>query len=723
MHVLYIHAYTRYIYVQTRIHRFDCPSWPRSHEVGDGCSGIDVAPDLPGLPGVTIQFIVSCTADEPPEGCGKATTFPGIILRGPYAEVLQAVRNVTYIPADDQNSVRLRSRIYSGSSSRSVQWPVAKPYEELTVSVKFFCAGCGYAAQQDLSLVRRYMLHILPMNDKPVLVNPEDTYTRPRYCEPTPEEEDCVHDGAPLSTENCHRCHFGPFWAYEGRSAEVVQATGLEVTDTDIIEDCAYTDQKCTSLDVTALTLNGIFELNTLLGLNTYRNQPASKGFTAPINAVVSAVTVLNYQAPATIYNTQHSGQTEEIQVVASDQGFKGATGRATESLVYGTSLSATARIRINIVAVNDAPTIHFDVPGGAVGGVLRYNVKEDELQDIVGVRVEDDDVEEDVVSTLASALWMNDQELQPYIKKIKTMVEVSKGILFFPILNDLTILATFEAFYITIEPRYRKHDLCRSRAIITAPVGETGRASYAAVCAKVLGGGCVTGDEAACANADCLSVDPFGCDTGRILLHLRPADRLPQAGVYYQALLYAIATMADRTCGGVPYYESPHSFSTGFDCENDKACQQEAMAPCTERAGGCRCCANLNVSCGAHADCANLEAGSLCGCTYGGLAAREERVRAETAGQCGPWLPAEAKAKADTDGDDSVTIAELVAFRTACRATPDDIACEMYETSTRPLDCLTCTGLPCTYVGEGSQRCLHPLKLGNGTLDPTVSR
>ena len=217
---------------------------------------------------------------------------------------------------------------------------------------------------------------------------------------------------------------------YTHTHTQVVQATGLEVTDTDIIEDCAYTDQKCTSLDVTALTLNGIFELNTLLGLNTYRNQPASKGFTAPINAVVSAVTVLNYQAPTTIYNTQHSGQTEEIQVVASDQGFKGATGRATESLVYGTSLSATARIRINIVAVNDAPTIHFDVPGGAVGGVLRYNVKEDELQDIVGVRVEDDDVEEDVVSTLASALWMNDQELQPYIKKIKTMVEVSKGIL-----------------------------------------------------------------------------------------------------------------------------------------------------------------------------------------------------------------------------------------------------------------------------------------------------
>ena len=72
--------------------------------------------------------------------------------------MLEALHSVTYVPADDQNSQRLRSRIYSGSSSRSSAWPMAKPYEELTISVWFPpcvaagpdaeecpCHQCGYA--------------------------------------------------------------------------------------------------------------------------------------------------------------------------------------------------------------------------------------------------------------------------------------------------------------------------------------------------------------------------------------------------------------------------------------------------------------------------------------------------------------------------------------------------------------------------------------------------
>eukprot|EP00961_Rhodomonas_salina_P304176 3941511-Rhodomonas_salina.2 len=36
-----------------------------------------------------------------------------------------------------QNSARIRSRIYSASTSRSEHWPITKPYEELTLTVRF----------------------------------------------------------------------------------------------------------------------------------------------------------------------------------------------------------------------------------------------------------------------------------------------------------------------------------------------------------------------------------------------------------------------------------------------------------------------------------------------------------------------------------------------------------------------------------------------------------
>jgi hypothetical protein len=66
--------------------RFNCPSWPASHDQGDGCGGIALAPDVP-LPDVQVQFLPQCPGEAPPAGCGKATTFPGIVLKGPYQQV------------------------------------------------------------------------------------------------------------------------------------------------------------------------------------------------------------------------------------------------------------------------------------------------------------------------------------------------------------------------------------------------------------------------------------------------------------------------------------------------------------------------------------------------------------------------------------------------------------------------------------------------------------
>ena len=57
---------------------------------------------------------------------------------------------------------------------------------------------------------------------------------------------------------------------------------------------------------------------------------PSSKGFTASINYAAAALGVLNFKAPFTSFNTQHSGQIAEIEVSASDQGFAGAWGTRT---------------------------------------------------------------------------------------------------------------------------------------------------------------------------------------------------------------------------------------------------------------------------------------------------------------------------------------------------------------------------------------------------------
>jgi hypothetical protein len=571
-------------------------------------------------------------------------------------------------------------------------------------------------------MVRRYLLHILPMNDAPVLVNPADTYVRPSYCDPTPDLEDCLDSGQPLSQEECHRCHFGPFWAYEGDSETVVQVKGLQVTDEDVLESCAWTEQKCTSLDMQVLSLYGSLDINTRLGLAIYKDQSSSKGFTGPLKNTAAAVTMLKYRSPSTAYNTHHSGQVEALKIFVSDQGFEGASGAGRipdpAKLDFGSSLAVQTSIDITLVAVNDPPAIHFDVPGGRQGGVLRYNVQEDKLDGLLGVSVTDVDVEQEIQSTLANFLWMNDLELTVYIGKMRVIVQVSTGTLYLPVLSNLQILSTMEAFYLTVSTRYNGHDLCRSRALLMNPVGALGASSYTEVCAVIKEGACTSGEEAEC---ECLKNDD--CENGRTLLFIRPVDRLggEASRQYYVDLQYAIATTSDRTCGGVPYYKSPHLFSTGLDCENDKACQVEDMTPCQDSPGGCLCCANLNVSCTAHSDCDGLQQGSLCGCMWHGPAARDQRVLAQTQGQCGPWLPAESFVAADTDADQVLSRSELQKWRSACKLTPEEASCEEFSVATPPLECLTCRGMACTYRGKGANRCLHPLALSNGTVDSSV--
>jgi hypothetical protein len=327
---------------------------------------------------------------------------------------------------------------------------------------------------------------------------------------------------------------------------------------------------------------------------------------------------------------------------------------------------------------------------------------------------------QEDVVSTLAQKLWMSDPQYAPFIKKCQALVEVKKGVIFFPIVVNLGVLGTFEAFYLTLSTRYPKHDLCRARTLVMRPKGETGVSLYKEACAKDLSKeGCSSGLEPAC---ECLIKDD--CAEGRILLHVYPTQRERGAvsRKYYLDLLYAIATSADRTCGGVPWYKSPHGFSTGIVCSNDQQCKHEDNPLCSTTERGCLCCANLNVTCTSHDDCAKVEFGSLCGCAYDGLANTEDRVADKTNGQCGPWVGVDAFKYADVDKSGTLTNLELNNLIGFCRDSPSTPDCEeLFFGATRPLECLQCKGTPCTYQGAGSRSCIHPLAMSNGTVDITV--
>ena len=78
-----------------------------------------------------------------------------------------------------------------------------------------------------------------------------------------------------------------------------------------------------------------------------------------------------------------------------------------------------------------------------------------------------------------------------------------------------------------------------------------------------------------------------------------------------------------DKTCGGLPYFPPPHSFTQGQPCSSNTDCA--ALTACTPGVT-CACCANISAVCSSNADCDHFETGSLCGCTPGGL------------GYCGPY-------------------------------------------------------------------------------------
>jgi hypothetical protein len=105
----------------------------------------------------------------------------------------------------------------------------------------------------------------------------------------------------------------------------------------------------------------------------------------------------------------------------------------------------------------------------------------------------------------------------------------------------------------------------------------------------------------------------------------------------------------------------------------------------------------------------------------WDGLSNSDERRKATTNGLCGPWIPGKNMKVYDEDNNKKISLAELAILTgDVCQGStsPD---CEMYKVSNKPLACITCVGLPCTYQGQGSRQCLHPLSISNGTTDVNV--
>mmetsp|Transcript_1394 Transcript_1394/g.3053 ORF Transcript_1394/g.3053 Transcript_1394/m.3053 type:complete len:3134 (-) Transcript_1394:67-9468(-) len=684
--------------------KLNCPSWPESVA---GCNPVLASKVIPGISdSVRISFLPAWQA-----GSGQISiAYPGLSITGPYKEVLVVLRNLTYSPTDDQNSMRIRSRIYSGSTSLSATWPIGKPYEELVISVIFDksnpnCSACGVSGTSSPH-VRRYLMHILPMNDAPYMGNPVNTYKKPKYCKATVAEEDCIDSstGLPLTLDQCHICYFAPFFTYEG-STTFVPVSGLTLIDDDAYESCTWANAKCTSADTKILVRNGGIDLNTRLGLSIYSESSSLKAFTAPMGPTVSAITVLQYQAYVQgvgniYYNTQSNGNSEKISVAVSDQGFNGAV-EANGALSNGISLESAIDIPLTIVAMNNAPVVSF----GSV--TTNYKVSEDVLSQISSITVKDSDVDEVVTSALAQKLWMSLSQYSNYLHKIQLLVTVTRGKLLYQETVNLNLLDVYESTYLTINPRFSGHDVCRTSPIYLNPAGETTQSSYQVSCSKSNIGqaGCLLGTESTCT---CNLKDD--CSTlSRVLLFLnRTSSTFTQ---YYSDFTYSVESMSDRTCGGVPWYSAPNAFTVGKVCQINQDCATTDMLPCNAT-GSCLCCADLNRTCTSHSDCNAAVFGSLCGCTWNGPAS----LRAANPGTCGPWLDSTNFLAADTDGNKKLTPTELAVFISSCTAS----TC-LYRATTKPADCLTCVGLPCTYTGAGATSCLPPITVENGTTDATV--
>ena len=329
------------------------------------------------------------------------TGYAGTTFVGTYRAVFTAMRSLYYKGNTNQNTNRLRSRVYNALASRNF------PYEEVLTAVY---------VNQDCNLDRSkfrfvknitQIMHIVDMNDSPQISHPKTKYSYPFFCHK-------------LSRNPA--CHFGQFFAYED-THQSISIGGVEIFDIDVKEPCTFLNPECAKIDVSVRAARGSVKLNTRARLSFYENTREAQGFTAfitPSNAAVKVVfymvELLENLGPDSVilhYNTMHSGNRENITVTVSDQGLTGAAGVAKVQDIS---------IDVAIVAQNDAPEISIDR--------LEYSFLEDTLTLIEGISVSDIDLNEQIESSLSRLTWMKPMASQQTLNQIKYSLEVVHGIL-----------------------------------------------------------------------------------------------------------------------------------------------------------------------------------------------------------------------------------------------------------------------------------------------------
>ncbi len=173
------------------------------------------------------------------------------------------------------------------------------------------------------------------------------------------------------------------------------------------------------------------------VGLNVYQNSRSALGFSGFLADCNAALLVLSYAVETTVlvgtasssaryFNTQHSQQKETLTVSISDQGNTGKA-RVAES--------ASVVVPVTVVAVNNPPVIRVDA--------TELAVLEDTALLLEGLSVSDVDVEEKIVSSLASLDWMNKAEFRLTINAMSCSLRVAKGRLFLSYTSNLNVLFT----------------------------------------------------------------------------------------------------------------------------------------------------------------------------------------------------------------------------------------------------------------------------------------
>jgi hypothetical protein len=140
------------------------------------------------------------------------TGYAGTTFIGTYQAVHRAMKHVYYKGNKQQNTARLRSRVYNALSSRKF------PYEELltAVSVNKDCDldPTKFRLLKNITQI----MHIVDMNDTPEIKHPEIMYSYPFYC---------------TKLSRRPECHFGQFFSYEDTS-DSIQIGGVEIFDIDV---------------------------------------------------------------------------------------------------------------------------------------------------------------------------------------------------------------------------------------------------------------------------------------------------------------------------------------------------------------------------------------------------------------------------------------------------------------------------------------------------------